>query len=215
MKYNEENIQLWNRLRYAAGMLGTDIEGLNKALCLAEGTLEIMEKYGVMPEGELLARLRRLLGATGKELLYGQDEGLSIEAVRNLLMLKKADFDKPYRDMENVIKSINIYRPAGDDREFVGILVRDELMSDAHIHKGDYVIICRQALAENGELVAAEVEGETVIRRLRCKKDLIWLETESGGTNSVVAGDSLGADNRRIRIWGKVMWILREADIKA
>lgn len=213
MKYNAENIRLWNLLRSAAERLGTDLSGLNGYLSLAEGTLEVMEEYDIPPEGEILARLRRLLGMTEKEILSGEEEDLSVEVIRDVFVLKKADFDKPYRDMENVITNFTIDRPAGDDREYVGILVKDESMKNARIHKGDIVIIRRQALAEDGELVAAEADGETVIRRFHRQKDIIWLEAEgSAGKGKTMITDNLNAINRRIRIWGKVIWVTRNVE---
>ena len=206
MKYNFENVRFWNSLRRAANELDTDLGGLNEKLCLAWGTLEIMEEYGIVPEGELLVRLRRFLGMTGKEIVSGQDEALSVEAPRNIFVLKSADFDKPYRDMNNVVGEFIIDVPAGDDREYVGMKVKDESMCRARIHSGNIVIICRQAVAEDGDIVAAEIDGETVIRRFHRFKDLTWFEAEGYvGEGPDVRSANLTDRSRRVRIWGKVM----------
>ena len=211
MKYNAENIQFWNRLRSAAGRLGTDLAGMNEYLCLAEGTLEVMEEYGILPEGELLVRLVRLLGHTEREILSGQEAGLSVEVEHIMLVLNEADFDRPYRDMENVIASIPINSPAGDNRERVGIMAKDESMKNAFIHKGDIAVILRQTAVEDGDIVVAEVDGETVIRRFHRREDIVWLEAEGPvGNKKAVITDNTNAVNRRIRIWGKVIWVIRD-----
>ena len=210
MKYNFENARFWNSLRRAAHELDTDLGGLNEKLCLAEGTLEVMEEYGIVPEGELLERMRRFLGMTGKEIVSGQGEVLSVEAPRSFFVLKSADFGKPYRDMNNVAGEFIIDVPAGDDREYFGLKVKDESMCRARIHSGDIIVIRRQAVAEDGDIVAAEIDGETVIRRFHRLKDLTWLEAEGYvGDSPDVQSGSLTDRSRRVRIWGKVMAVMR------
>ena len=213
MKFNPENAKLWNSLRRAAKELDTDLSGLNGRIGLAEGTLEVMEESGIVPEGELLARLRRFLGLTEREIVTGQEEPLSLEAPRNIFIMKSIDADKPFLDMRNVAGQFFIDIPAGDDREYVGVEVKDESMSRAFIHSGDIAVIRRQAVAEDGDIVAAEIDGETVIRRYHRIKDLVWLEADGYvGDKSDIRSGSLTDRKRRIRIWGKVVVTIHNHD---
>ena len=210
MKYDMKNIRLWTSLRLAARELGTDMSGLNSKIGVADGTLELMAEYGIVPEGELLTRLQRLLGLTRGEIVSDLTSPLPLETPRNILVFKNADFEKPYRDLSNVDRQFMIDVPAGDDREYVGMKVQDESMCRAHIHSGDIVVIRRQAVAEDGDVVVAEIGGKTVIRRYHRMADLVWLEAEGYvGNKPDVQSGSLTDRKDRVKIWGKVVACMR------
>jgi repressor LexA len=75
--------------------------------------------------------------------------------------------------------------PIGDTwdlpRELVGdgtlfrLRVRGDSMINAAIADGDIVVVRRQAHAENGETVAAMIEGETTVKTLQRVDGQVWL----------------------------------------
>ncbi len=69
--------------------------------------------------------------------------------------------------------------------------VRGESMIDDGIHNGDYVVVRRQDTAENGEIIAALVDGgEATVKRIYREKDRIRLQP---------ANQSMAPDLRRRR----------------
>lgn len=206
MKYGAENIMFWNRLRAAAKDLGMDLNALNNCLCLADGTLEVMEEYGFEPDGELLARLKRFFGISGRTLLTGEAGTAPLQTPRNVFVYRSGKKDLPFQNIENLVGTVVIDRPSWDDREYVGFIVKDDSMRDALIHRGDMVIIRRQAIAADNCIVAAEVDGSAVIRRIHRMKDVFWLEAEGPmDDGEMVVSENLNATDRHVRIWGQVI----------
>lgn len=54
--------------------------------------------------------------------------------------------------------------------------VDGDSMIDAHIEKGDMVIVERANNAKDGQIVIAEVDGEFTMKYFRKKGDKVWLE---------------------------------------
>ena len=66
-------------------------------------------------------------------------------------------------------------------REIVGegelflLNVRGDSMVDAVIRDGDWVVVRQQPVAENGEIVAAMIDGEATVKTLRRRDGHVWL----------------------------------------
>ena len=54
--------------------------------------------------------------------------------------------------------------------------VDGDSMIDAHIEKGDMVLVERASQAKNGEIVIAEVDGEFTMKYFRQEGNKVWLE---------------------------------------
>jgi repressor LexA len=79
--------------------------------------------------------------------------------------------------------------------------VRGDSMVDAAICDGDYVVIRQQQTAENGEIVAAMIEGEATVKTFQRKEGNVWLLPHN------VAYDPI--DGNDATILGKVTAVLR------
>jgi repressor LexA len=53
--------------------------------------------------------------------------------------------------------------------------VAGESMINAGINDGDWVVVRQQPVAENGEIVAAMIEGEATVKTLKVAGDHVWL----------------------------------------
>ena len=62
----------------------------------------------------------------------------------------------------------------GDGTLFM-LEVRGESMIDAAICDGDYVVVRQQPTAENGEIVAAMIDGEATVKTFQRKDGKVWL----------------------------------------
>src|SRR5699024_8815570 len=62
----------------------------------------------------------------------------------------------------------------GEGELFLLKVVGDSMI-DAAICDGDWVVVRSQAVAENGEIVAAMIEGEATVKTLKRTQDELWL----------------------------------------
>jgi len=53
--------------------------------------------------------------------------------------------------------------------------VRGDSMVDAAIADGDWVVVRQQQVAENGEIVAAMIDGEATVKTYRRRDGHVWL----------------------------------------
>ena len=74
-------------------------------------------------------------------------------------------------------------------------------MIDAAICDGDWVVIRQQRTAENGEIVAAMLDGEATVKVLRQRDGHVWLLPRNTAFEPIVGDDA--------EILGKVVAVLR------
>lgn len=89
--------------------------------------------------------------------------------------------------------------------ELFALTVRGESMRDAGILPGDTVVVRRQAVARDGEIVVAMVEGEATVKRLQLSAGRIVLQPE----NPAFAPIEIAPDTE-IRILGRVVEVRRQ-----
>jgi repressor LexA len=92
---------------------------------------------------------------------------------------------------------------AGPDH-FV-LQVRGQSMIENHIDDGDFVIIRKQELAQNGDRVVAVVDGEYTLKRFFKRKDQIELRPENDTMAPIVVDPS-----RDVRIEGVLVGVVRK-----
>ena len=88
----------------------------------------------------------------------------------------------------------------GDGQLFL-LEVSGDSMVDAAICNGDYVVIRQQPTAENGEIVAAMIDGEATVKTLQRKDGNVWLLPHNAAYDPI--------DGTHATILGKVTAVLR------
>jgi repressor LexA len=88
----------------------------------------------------------------------------------------------------------------GDGQLFL-LEVRGDSMVDAAICDGDYVVIRQQPTAENGEIVAAMIDGEATVKTFQKKAGQVWLLPHNEAYEPI--------DGTHATILGKVTAVLR------
>jgi repressor LexA len=88
----------------------------------------------------------------------------------------------------------------GDGTLFL-LEVRGDSMVDAAICDGDYVVVRQEQTAENGEIVAALIEGEATVKTLQRKDGRVWLLPHNAAYQPI--------DGTHATILGKVTAVLR------
>lgn len=79
--------------------------------------------------------------------------------------------------------------------------VKGESMLDAAICDGDYVVVRQQPTAENGEIVAAMIDGEATVKTFSRKDGKVWLIPHNDAYEPI--------DGTHATILGKVTTVLR------
>ena len=88
----------------------------------------------------------------------------------------------------------------GDGELFLLKVVGDSMI-DAAICDGDWVVVRSQAVAENGEIVAAMIDGEATVKTLKTTDSMVWL---------LPANDNYAPiDGTDAQILGRVVSVLR------
>jgi repressor LexA len=88
----------------------------------------------------------------------------------------------------------------GDGTLFL-LEVSGDSMIDAAICNGDYVVVRQQPTAENGEVVAALLDGEATVKTFQRKNGQVWLLPHNEAYDPI--------DGRDATILGKVTAVLR------
>ncbi|BDZ37788.1 transcriptional repressor LexA [Microbacterium suwonense] len=79
--------------------------------------------------------------------------------------------------------------------------VSGESMIDAAICDGDWVVVRTQNTAENGEIVAAMIDGEATVKTFRRRDGHIWLLPRNSAFEPILGDESV--------VLGKVVAVLR------
>ena len=88
----------------------------------------------------------------------------------------------------------------GDGTLFL-LQVKGDSMLDAAICDGDYVVVRQQPTAENGEIVAAMIDGEATVKTLQRKNGKVWLLPSNPAYAPI--------DGSEATVLGKVTTVLR------
>jgi repressor LexA len=88
----------------------------------------------------------------------------------------------------------------GDGQLFL-LQVKGESMVDAAITDGDWVVVRQQPTADNGDIVAAMLDGEATVKTFRRRDGHVWL-MPANDAFSPIAGDDA-------TILGRVTAVLR------
>ncbi|GAA4490599.1 transcriptional repressor LexA [Microbacterium panaciterrae] len=85
--------------------------------------------------------------------------------------------------------------------ELFMLKVSGESMIDAAICDGDWVVIRSQNTAENGEIVAAMIDGEATVKTFRRRDGHVWLLPRNSAFEPILGDDAV--------ILGKLVAVLR------
>lgn len=109
---------------------------------------------------------------------------------------------EPILAVENVETYVPLSKELfGDDELFV-LKVRGESMVEAGILDGDWVIVRRQATAENGDIVVAMIEDEATVKRFFREQGHFRLQPENPTMEPIIVD--------RVEILGLVVGLFRK-----
>jgi DNA polymerase V len=112
-------------------------------------------------------------------------------------------FPSPADDFADITLDLNKYLVENPVSTFF-MRVGSDLMTAAGIQRGDMLVVDRIAQVSDGSLVIASVGDELVVRRLKMRKEKMYLKTESK------VHDELLTEDEDFAIWGVVRWIIHK-----
>jgi repressor LexA len=146
---------------------------------------------------------RRSMGSTASAESSYDETGVgdAMPAATYVPMVGRIAAGGPILAEERVEDVFPLPKQLVGDGELFLLEVSGDSMIDAAICSGDYVVIRQQPTAENGEIVAAMIDGEATVKTFQRKDGNVWLLPHN------VAYDPI--DGTHATILGKVTAVLR------
>jgi DNA polymerase V len=85
------------------------------------------------------------------------------------------------------------------------VRVKGDSMRDAGIVSGDILIVDRSVQAADNQIVVAMLDGDFTVKRLRKRKDRVFLEAENNAYAPIEVGE-----NQELVIWGVVTFVIHQ-----
>jgi repressor LexA len=108
---------------------------------------------------------------------------------------------QPILAEENIEDYVAVPDAAGGDEGEYILRVAGESMRDAGILAGDFVVVCRQDTAQDGDIVVAMVGEEATVKRFFRERDHIRLQPENPEMEPIRSTD--------VRVIGRVVGVFR------
>ena len=86
-------------------------------------------------------------------------------------------------------------------RDIFALRIKGDSMINAGIFEGDTVVFVRQSAAENGEIIAALLENEIIVKRFYKEDGNIKLQSENSSYEPIIS--------KKVKILGKVVTLVR------
>ena len=147
---------------------------------------------------------RRSMGATVAEPESSYDEtgvGDAMPAATYVPMVGRIAAGGPILAEETLDDVFPLPKQLVGEGTLFMLEVRGDSMVDAAICSGDYVVVRQEQTAENGEIVAALIDGEATVKTFQRKDGQVWLLPHNPAYDPI--------DGTHATILGKVTAVLR------
>lgn len=162
-----------------------------------------LQKKGYIKKEDQKGRTLKLLkgGLEGQEEIKEKPVYSGKELV-NVPVIGKITAGAPILAVENVTDTFPIPIDFVGNCESFMLTVRGESMIEAGILDGDYILVKKQDIARNGEIVVALIGDEATVKTFYKEKDYIRLQPENHTMDPIIVPDC--------RILGKVAGVFRK-----
>jgi repressor LexA len=145
---------------------------------------------------------RRAVSSAEESSIDETDIGDAMPAATYVRMLGRIAAGGPILAEENLETVFPLPQELVGGGELFMLEVKGESMIDAAICDGDYVVIKQAQTAENGEIVAALIDGEATVKTFQRKDGHVWLLPHNPAFDPI--------DGTHATILGKVTAVLRK-----
>ncbi len=169
--------------------------------------LSKLEEKGYIKKETQKGRTLRLLKGTGKKENKSDEKNdekafYSGRELVNVPVVGKITAGAPILAVENVTDSFLIPVDFVGNSESFMLTVSGESMIEAGILDGDYILVKRQNVARNGEIVVAMIDEEATVKTFFKENGHVRLQPENSSMEPIIVPDC--------QILGKVVGVFRK-----
>ena len=178
--------------------------GLSSTATVHSYLSKLAEKGYIKKENQKGRTLRLLKGADNKEITKTK-ESKNYYTGREMVdvpVIGKITAGEPILAVENITDTFPIPIDFVGNSESFMLTVRGESMIEAGILNGDYILVKRQNVANNGEIVVALIGDEATVKTFYKEKDHIRLQPENSSMDPIIVPNC--------EILGKVAGVFRK-----
>uniref|UniRef100_A0A7C5V693 LexA repressor n=1 Tax=Caldicellulosiruptor owensensis TaxID=55205 RepID=A0A7C5V693_9FIRM len=171
-----------------------------REICEATGLKSTSTVHGHLTRLEKKGYIRRD-PSKPRAIEIVDDEFYVHRNVVQLPLVGKVTAGEPILAVENIEETITLpYDLVGTEDAFL-LRVRGDSMIEAGIFDNDIIIVRRQNIAENGDIVVALIDDEATVKRFYKEHDHIRLQPENKAMEPIIVKD--------VKILGKVIGLIR------
>ena len=170
-----------------------------KSTSTVHGYLARLEKKGLIQKNALKPRTIRVLNNPmnpSEQRYYTSKEMVDVPIVG------KVTAGQPILAVQNIEDSFPLPIDFVGNSESFMLTVRGESMIEAGILDGDYILVRKQDIARNGEIVVALIGDEATVKTFYKEKDHIRLQPENHTMDPIIVPDC--------RVLGRVAGVFRK-----
>ena len=166
--------------------------------------LSKLEEKGYIKKENQKGRTLRLLKGLNKKTTEPQTEKqfYSGRELVNVPVIGKITAGAPILAVENITDNFLIPVDFVGNSESFMLTVSGESMIEAGIFDGDYILVKRQNVARNGEIVVAMIDDEATVKTFFMEDNHIRLQPENSTMDPIIVKDC--------QVLGKVVGVFRK-----
>ncbi len=158
------------------------------------GYLSKLEEKGYIKKENQKGRALRLVkGSKGEDKKkISKEESKNFYSNKELVevpVVGKITAGAPILAVENITDTFPIPIDFVGNSESFMLTVSGESMIEAGILDGDFILVKKQNVARNGEIVVALIEDEATVKTFYKEKDYIRLQPENSTMNPIIVSD--------------------------
>lgn len=176
--------------------------GLSSTATVHGYLAKLAEKGYIKKEDQKGRTLRLLKGADNKEKIKEDKNFYSGREMVEVPVIGRITAGEPILAVENITDTFPIPIDFVGNSESFMLTVRGESMIEAGILNGDYILVKKQNVANNGEIVVALIGDEATVKTFYKEKDHIRLQPENSTMDPIIVPNC--------EILGKVAGVFRK-----
>ena len=176
--------------------------GLSSTATVHSYLAKLTEKGYIKKETQKGRTLKLLKGTDNKEIVKENKNYYTGKEMVEVPVIGKITAGEPILAVENVTDTFPIPIDFVGNSESFMLTVRGESMIEAGILNGDYILVKKQNIANNGEIVVALIGEEATVKTFYKEKDHIRLQPENSTMDPIIVPNC--------EILGKVAGVFRK-----
>jgi repressor LexA len=179
-----------------------DLVGLSSVASVSY-QLDNLEEKGYIRRQENLSRnVEVIIAPEGWDEIETSDNTIPLAASTVVPMVGHIAAGVPILAEENMTEKYPLPKELVGSGELFMLKINGDSMIDAAICEGDWVVIRKQNYADNGDIVAAEIEGEATLKVFKQRDGKTWLLPRNSAYEPI--------DGTHATILGKLVTVIRK-----